>query len=732
MSVTLIGEVERVTFENEETGFRVLRLGRVEGLGQRKRITVIGVLPPVGPGTRVRVSGHWETDARHGEQVRADSLVAVAPDTMTGIEKYLASGVVPGLGPGFARRIVNYFGMETLPMLDQASHRLSEVPGLGRARIEKIREGWAEHRALSNVLLALQSSGVSPALAVRIVRHFKERAVSIVQTAPYRLAIEISGVGFKTADAIAQAQGLGPEHPERMQAGVLHEMEGHADAGHCFCQRSELVARAAETLGVGPEHVEGGLDVLWAAGRLVIEDDLVFLARLHRAECRVAERVARLLDAPAQKLPRLEAALARFEQKRRMSLAEAQRHAVKKAAEGKFVVITGGPGVGKTTIVQAILAVLAEERLRLELAAPTGRAAKRLSESTGRRARTLHRLLQINPKTGAFERHEENPLEVDLLIIDEASMIDIRLAESLLRAVPDAARVVLVGDVDQLPSVGPGAVLSDLIESDSVPVARLDVIFRQAGESGIIDGSHRILRGEAPVGADDPNGDFFIIETRDAKKAQELVVQLLAQRIPRRFGFDSRREVQVLTPMHRGDAGTLALNGRLQGELNPTGLSVQAGDWILRIGDKVLQAKNDYDKNVFNGDVGEVVTVDPEAGGVSVQFEDEQGERLVTYEKGELNQLRLAYATSIHKSQGSEYPAVVILFLASHFVMLSRNLLYTAVTRAKKLCVLVADPRALSIALGEVRKEQRKTRLSQRISQHCGPRPAGGHGESLN
>lgn len=714
VSITLLGEVERVTFENEETGFRVLRLGRVQGHSQ-KRVTVVGVLPAVGPGTRVRVSGRIETDARHGERLRADSLVVLAPETVLGVEKYLASGVVPGIGPGFAKRIVKYFGMETLPMLDAASHRLHEVPGLGKARIEKIREGWLEHRALSNILIALQSSGASPGLASRILKHFGERAVTIVQSAPYRLAIEISGVGFKTADTLARAQGLPLDHPERMQAGLLAELEGQADSGHCYLERAELLRRAAEMLVVSEAAVEVGLDGLWAAQRIVIEDDRVFLSRLHRAETRVARRVLELMIAPVRPLPGLAASLQQFERAFGTELAERQREAVHLAAEGKFAIVTGGPGVGKTTIVKAILAVLAGEKLRVALAAPTGRAAKRLTESTGHPAQTIHRLLQVNPRTGSFERNEENPLETDLLIIDEASMIDVRLAESLLLAVPDAARVVLVGDVDQLPSVGPGALLADLIESGVVPVARLDVIFRQVGESGIIQGSHRILRGEPPVGAKDAEGDFFVIGARDPERARDLVVELVSSRIPKRFGFDPRREIQVLTPMHRGEAGTVMLNACLQASLNPSGISVPLGELQLRQGDKVLQTKNDYDKGVFNGDVGEIVAVDPEVGSVVAQFEDEQGSRLVKYERSELLDLRLAYATSIHKSQGSEYPAVVIVFLTSHFVMLSRNLLYTAVTRAKKLCVLVADPRAVRVALGEVRRERRQTWLSARL-----------------
>jgi exodeoxyribonuclease V alpha subunit len=663
------------------------------------------------------VSGRLDRDPRHGERLVAASLVVLAPDTVEGVERYLGSGVVSGIGPVFAKRIVKFFGMDTLAMLDHESHRLAEVPGLGAARIEKIRASWQEHRAISNVLLALQSAGASPALAARIVAHFGERAVQIVQQSPYRLAIELPGVGFQTADAIAQAQGIDRDHPERVQAGVLHELELQAASGHCFTEQAELTARVTELLGVDSGHVLAAIDLLFAKERLIVEGELVFPSRLHRAETAIERRVRRLLGAPTKAVTDFASRLESFEQKNGIVLAGVQKEAVAAAASGKFVVITGGPGVGKTTIVRAILAVLEGRGLRVALAAPTGRAAKRLSESTGQEAVTLHRLLSMNPGTGRFERNEESPLELDLLIVDEASMIDVRLAESLLLAVPDASRVVFVGDVDQLPSVGPGAFLSDLIESGIVPVQRLNVIFRQGEESGIISGSHAILRGEKPRASKSPEGDFFVIEARQPERAKELVLQLVTQRIPSRFGFDPRSEVQVLSPMHRGEAGTRALSEALQDALNPSGKELRMGDLVLREGDKVLQVKNDYDKGVFNGDVGEVLRIDLENLTVQVGFEDDRGSKVVSYQRNDLGQLKLAYAMSIHKSQGSEYPALVIVFLASHFVMLSKNLLYTAVTRAKRLCVLVADPRALSIALGETRRESRRTSLAERLRQ---------------
>jgi exodeoxyribonuclease V alpha subunit len=715
VTVTLIGEISRVTFESETTGFRVLQLTVSDGPERGRRLAVVGTLPPIGPGTRVRVSGKLEDDARHGQRVRADSLVVLDPTTLAGIETFLGSGVVPGLGPGFAKRIVRTFGVETLAVLDGKAHRLAEVKGLGAARRERIAAGWQGHRAAAGVLIALEQAGASPALAARVVKHFGDRALSIVQTSPYRLAAEVAGVGFRTADELARKQGLPADHPERVQAGVLHQLGGFADSGHTVSSRTNLAQQATTLLGVESSHVEEAIDVLAGAGKLVLTADQVQLERLHRAEHTVAQRIARLLAAPAPELPDFETALVAFERAARVTLAPSQRRAVELAARGKFVTITGGPGVGKTTIVKAILAVLSASRLRIALAAPTGRAARRLSQATGREASTLHRLLEVDPRTGGFQRDAEQPVEVDLLVVDEASMVDIRLAESLLVALPDAARVVLVGDADQLPSVGPGAFLKDIIESRAVPVAILDVVFRQAEESGIVKSSHLILRGQEPVGSSEPTGDFFIVRASDTARASELVVELVTTRIPRTFGLDPLRDIQVLTPMHRGDVGTTLLNQRLQAALNPSGAERAVGEQVLRVGDKVLQTKNDYERGVFNGELGEITKLDPKDGTLTVCFEGERGTSEMTYAGADVFALSLAYATSIHKSQGSEYPAVVIPLCMAHFSLLSRNLLYTAVTRARRLCVLVVEGRALSVALGETRRELRRTRLSAEL-----------------
>jgi exodeoxyribonuclease V alpha subunit len=713
--ITLTGEVERVTFENEETGFRVLRVGSLEGAGRREVIAVVGVFQAVGPGARVRVTGDFVVDQRHGEQFRTESLVELGPSTLGGLEKYLGSGLIPGIGPGFAKRIVASFGMETLAVLDKEPDRLREVPGLGARRIEEIKRTWASQRAISNVMMLLQTHGASPALASRIWQHYGDRSAAVVEQAPYRLALEVRGVGFKTADRLARALGIAGDHPDRAQAGVLHELEGLADQGHTVVSRPLLVERTAGALEIDGAHIEAAVDALWAQERIAVEDDGVAIARLHRAEIEVARGLFRLMRGRVVPLPEIDAALEAFERESQLELAETQRHAVRAAAEHKVVIVTGGPGVGKTTIVRAILRVLDRSKLSTRLAAPTGRAAKRLSESTRREASTIHRLLEVDPRTMRFSRDARRPLDAGAVILDEASMVDAQLMASLLSALPDKARLVLVGDADQLPSVGPGAVLRDLIDSKVVPTVRLTEIFRQADASGIVKNAHRILRGELPRSADpeDPRADFFVISRSDPEQTAELVSELVVQRIPRRFGLDPRRDVQVLTPMHRGPVGTTALNARLQSALNPSGPALESRGQTLRTTDKVMQKRNDYERDVFNGDIGAVAAVDTVGRELMVRFD----QRDVHYEDADLDALTLAYATSIHKSQGSEYPAVVIPLLTSHFVMLSRNLLYTAVTRAKKLCVLCADPRALKIALGETRREERMTTLSQRLKE---------------
>ncbi len=710
VTITVTGEVLRVTYENERSGFRVIKLGGLTGYPRHAEpLAAVGVFQAVGPGTKVRVTGQIGRDPKHGEQLRVETLVPVAPDTVIGLEKYLGSGLIPGIGPAMAKRIVGAFGMSALDVLDNAPERLRQVPGMGERRIQDVKLAWAEKRALSNVMLLLQTHGASPGLAKRIWECYHDRAAVVVQQNPYRLALDVRGIGFKTADRLARSLGIAGDHPERAQAGVWHVLGELAESGHTWVERAALATRAATMLEIDEGHVQAAIDVLWAAERVVIEDGSVGLFRLHAAERAIAEGIRRLREAPGETLTGVGEAIERFERQLGVELAPKQREAVEAAAMHKVVVITGGPGVGKTTIIRAIISILLRSRLRIRLAAPTGRAAKRLGEATSQDAMTLHRLLEFDPRSGKFLRSVDNPVETDAIIVDESSMIDVQLGAALLDATPSAARLIIVGDADQLPSVGPGAVLRDTIDSGAVPCVRLTEIFRQAAASRIVENAHRILGGSPPIGSSmqDAVHDFFVVQRRDAQDAADVIEQLVTERIPGTFSHDPVDEVQVLCPMHRGPAGTTNLNAKLQARLNPTGESLESRGQVLRVADKVMQTRNDYEKGVFNGDLGRIVSVDAEARSLEVQIDG----RLVSYDESELESLTLAYAVSIHKSQGSEYPVVVVPLLTQHFMMLSRNLLYTAVTRAKKLCVLVADPKAVRMALAEVRREDRRTRL---------------------
>jgi exodeoxyribonuclease V alpha subunit len=715
--VTVDGEVVRVTFENEETGFRVLRVA-VEGRGEPE--PWVGVFPPATPGMRVRATGRYERDPKHGPQLKVETLITVAPSTIDGLGKYLGSGMVPGIGPAFAKRIVEAFGMDTLEVLDRAPERLAEVPGLGPKRAEAVAKAWAERRAVGAIMVFLQGHQVSPSLAARIYKRFGAQAIEIVSRDPYRLALEVWGVGFKTADRIAQSIGISPDAPRRLQAGLLQVLHDLSNRGHVYATRAELADFTAAMLERDLHGVDEAVGALAEARHVKIEklptgEEAVYLLDLFDAEVRVARRLRAVMRKPAPNQALLEggiaAALEAFERRVKVELAPAQREAVEQAARHKLLVVTGGPGVGKTTIVRAILSLFDRARINVRLTAPTGRAAKRMTEATGREAVTLHRLLEFDPKQRTFARRFSRPLETGAVIVDEASMIDLPLADALLQALGDNARLVLVGDVDQLPSVGPGAVLRDVIASGEVPTVRLTQIFRQAEGSLIVKNAHRIHDGIPPESAEGATGEFYVIERSGADAAADLVLELVTSRIPRRFGLDPKADMQVLTPMHKGEAGSMALNARLQEALNPGGASVTRGTKTLRVGDKVMQLRNDYDKEVYNGDVGFVSALDPEARTLVVRFD----EREVPYEEGDFDELTLAYATSIHKSQGSEYPAVIVPILTQHYVMLSRNLIYTAVTRGKRLVVLIADPRALSLALAETRREDRRTFLAERV-----------------
>jgi len=760
--VAVEGEVERVTFENRETGFRVVKIAVA---GRKEWLAMVGTFPQVAPGARVRARGTLEVDRQHGEQLRVTSVTELAPTTLTGIEKYLGSGMIKGIGATFASRIVEAFGLDTLKVLDEEPHRLRDIPGLGRTRADALVKAWQEQRAIRDVMVFLQAHGASVQLATRIYKRYGPKAVSIVSGNPYRLAIDVWGVGFKTADRIAAQMGIGHESPERMQAALMQTLRDATDAGHCYVVAEELVTRAAKLLTADPP--QGGEPVLpppdlvarledalaaivraeyvvaERAGTLVratpdaLRGAAIYETKMHETEVRLAGRLAALARAEDDALRGFAEAVAAFEKETGTTLAEEQRLAVETAARCPLLIVTGGPGVGKTTIVKAILSVFDRAKIETRLAAPTGRAAKRMSEATGREAATLHRLLEFEPKTGTFKRDAKKPIDAGALIVDESSMVDVFMADALTQAVGEGARLVLVGDVDQLPSVGPGSFLRDAINSGVVPCVRLVKIFRQAEKSLIVQNAHRINAGKPPVvpEAGDTDADFFVVEKKDPDEARKIVLELVTNRIPRRFGLDPVRDVQVLTPMNRGPAGTQLLNEELQAALNPTGPSITRGRTIFRVGDKVMQLRNDYERNVWNGDVGVVASVDTEEDSLVVRFADGGSSsevRDVPYDGASLDELTLAYACTIHKAQGSEYPAIVIPLLTTHFVMLSKNLVYTAVTRGKRLVVLVADPRALRLALAPARefdgrvdasssREQRRaTKLAERARAACG------------
>jgi exodeoxyribonuclease V alpha subunit len=713
---TLEGVLDRIVFANEENAWSVVRIAVPD---RRDPVTAVGNLLGVQPGENVRLHGHWIRDPRYGEQFRVDSYVTVEPATLVGIERYLGSGLVRGIGKVMAKRLVERFGLDTLEVIEVHPERLTEVDGIGEVRSERIRQAWREQRGIKEVMLFLQSHRVTTAHAVRIYKEYGERAIAIVKEDPYRLAIDIYGIGFRTADRIAIDMGIPKDAPRRAQAGLLHLPGEFSGEGHLYVPAARLTAAAVEMLEVDASRIEEAIAQLAATEAVVVEpladpaERAVYLRSLHMAETGSATLLGALRDAPARRIPiDEERALAWFEEQERIRLAPEQREAIRLGLSEKLLVVTGGPGTGKTTLVRGIIRILEKKRVRIHLAAPTGRAAKRLSESTGREAKTIHRLLEFSPKSGGFERNAEHPLEADLIIVDEVSMVDQVLAYSLLKAVPVQGRLILVGDVDQLPSVGPGDFLGEVIASTVAPVVRLGTIFRQAEDSRIIVNAHRVNAGEMPILAGEgEESDFHFVEREEPEEALDTIAKLVSQRIPRRFGFHPIDDVQVLTPMHRGVLGATNLNATLQQLLNPTGDEVNRGSRLFRTGDKVIQLRNNYDLEVFNGDIGRIVAIDAVEREVRVRFD----ERVVTYDAAALDELSLAYACSIHKSQGSEYPCVVIPIHTQHYVMLRRNLLYTGITRAKRLLVLVGTRKALSIAVRNRQVDPRCTRLAERL-----------------
>ena len=723
MTEIIQGQIERITYHDEESGYGVFR---VKVAGSNRSVTVVGNFVGVTPGEVLSMEGSWSMHARYGQQFKVDHYESLKPATIEGIKKYLGSGLVKGIGPVMAARIVERFGGNTLDIIDQQVERLAEIPGIGRYRIEQIQKAWEDQQEIRQVMVFLRGQNVSAAYAVRIFKHYGKASLDVLRENPYRLAMDVSGIGFLTADKIARNLGFPIDSPFRAEAGVLYALHQAADEGHVCLPDKVLVERAEKLLQIDASKVEEAIGRMVESRQLVKEvvpqgaaeqfgaPGAVYLRGYQLAEAQVAQRLT-LLRSIVQLKRKInpEEVIAWLQQKLPFKLAQLQAQAVKQVIENKLVVITGGPGTGKTTLIRAILTYHKQLSASVSLAAPTGRAAKRLSEATGQAASTIHRLLEFSPQQGGFQRNESRPLNTDLVVVDEASMLDVLLMHYLLKAVPNHATLVLVGDVDQLPSVGPGNVLHDIIASGTVPVVRLTEIFRQARQSQIIVNAHLVRQGSFPRTKTPPNllQDFYFIEQSNPEEVHNLILRLCTERIPERFGLDPMEDIQVLSPMHRGIVGTEQLNMALQEALNPQtaagGKSVRA----FRRRDRVMQVRNNYDKDVFNGDMGRIVDIDLENQEMQVAVDG----RTVTYDFSELDELSLAYAISVHKAQGSEYQAVVLPLVTQHYMMLQRNLLYTAMTRARKLVVIVGDKKALAMAIRNNQLKKRFTLLRERL-----------------
>ncbi|MBN1106311.1 MAG: ATP-dependent RecD-like DNA helicase [Deltaproteobacteria bacterium] len=723
-SVDLQGLIERITYTNEENGYTI---AKVKVRGERDLVTVVGNLMAPTPGEIIRMRGEWSTHPKYGEQFKIITYQSVVPATVYGIEKYLGSGLIRGIGPVMARRIVQKFGRETLEIVEKDIDRLSEVSGIGKKRIGMIRRAWKDQKEIREVMVFLQTHGVSSAYAAKIFKQYGSRSIEVVRQNPYRLATDIFGIGFVTADRIAEKLGMARDAEVRVEAGILYVLHELSDEGHVYYPYEALIEKCREILGVERDVMTRAFGTIDLEKRIVLEElnekmesyrknhKAVYLAGFHVSETGIAERLKVLIGSPKSIRPiDAQRAVEWVQSRLSITLAEKQVEALRCAAENKVTVITGGPGTGKTTIIQAVLKIFSRLGVRIMMAAPTGRAAKRMTEATGREASTIHRLLEYSFQKGGFQRDDERPLDCDLLIVDEVSMIDTLLMYHLLKAVPQGATFILVGDANQLPSVGPGNVLGDIIASGAVPVVELRDIFRQAEKSLIIVNAHKINQGLLPSLRPTGQGldDFYFIEQENPEEVLKIIVDLTKDRIPRRFGLDPVEEIQVITPMHRGTVGAANLNAELQRVLNPSEESVARGSRVFRVKDKVMQIKNNYDKEVFNGDIGRIRRIDQEDQEVLISFDG----RDILYDYTDLDEIVLAYAVSVHKSQGSEYPAVILPLLTQHFLLLQRNLLYTAVTRGKRLVIVVGTRKALAIAVNNVKIQQRYTRLSQRLS----------------
>jgi exodeoxyribonuclease V alpha subunit len=720
----LRGQIERITYTNDENGYTI---ARVKVPGRKELVTIIGNIVNPTPGEIISMKGEWGNHPIYGEQFKIAHCQSTVPATVHGIEKYLGSGLVKGIGPVMAKRIVRRFKEETLNVIELDIERLAAIDGIGVKRIAMIKKAWEDQKEIRSIMIFLQSHGVGPGYSAKIYKHYGNASIAVVKENPYRLATDVFGIGFVTADKIAQKMGFAKDSQLRAEAGILFVLHALTDEGHVYYPYEPLIVRCMEILDIDRGIVERAIETIAADKRIVIEDlnrqtadacensgKAVYLAGYHTAETQLAARLKTLIRAP-QAFRRIDAekAIQWIQEKLAITLADRQIEAVRCMTGNKVMVITGGPGTGKTTLINAIIRICSVIKTKIMLAAPTGRAAKRMTEATGYEAKTIHRLLEYSRQKGGFQKNEEAPLDCDLLIVDETSMIDTLLMHHLLKAVPARAAFVMVGDVNQLPSVGAGNVLKDIIESGAVPVVELNEIFRQARESSIIVNAHLINEGAMPNlnSSQDKLDDFYFIEQEDPQKVLELIITLVKERIPRRFGFDPLDDIQVLTPMHRGIVGGTNLNQELQKALNPGDEGVTRMGRLYKVNDKVMQITNNYDKEVYNGDIGRILAIDAEAQEIIVSIDN----REIPYGYSEMDELVHAYAVSIHKSQGSEYPAVVIPILTQHYILLQRNLLYTGVTRGKKLVVIIGTKKAMAIAIRNNKTQKRYTLLSGRM-----------------
>ena len=699
--------IERITFQNPENGYSVLQAS-IKGF--REEQTIVGTFHEVTVGALLTVEGDWRVDKRYGRQFAAESWTEEMPADIIGIEKYLGSGLVKGIGPKFAKLIVSHFGLETFEVIDTDIDRLLDVPGIGKGRVAKIKESWEKQKDVKDIMVFLQGHGVSSTYAAKIYKQYGKDSIEKVQDNPYCLADDIWGIGFKTADGIAEKLGYEKNDLKRCRSGILYTLSKLSEDGHVYSEREQLIKSAKELLQADEEHIVQAIDQMIEAEDLILDDEAIFLPPFYYAEVGVANKIKRLLEDSSGTLFDGTLNIEEIVKQTSILYDDIQIAAIGQAVKSKFMVLTGGPGTGKTTTTLGIIAALESLGQSILLAAPTGRASKRMSEATGKEAKTIHRLLEYNPAEG-YGRNEENPLQGGVLIVDESSMIDVILMNSLLKAVPSQMKVILVGDIDQLPSVGAGNVLRDIIDSDVVPVVRLTRIFRQAQSSRIITNAHKINQGVFPDISNGKDADFFFIKQEDPELAAKEIVNIVKNRIPKAYHY-STNDIQVLAPMQRSVVGATNLNIILQEAINPEGDSLSRGGFKYRKGDRIMQIRNNYDKEVFNGDIGYVKEVNLEERTLTAIYEG----RSVEYEDSELDELTLAYATTIHKSQGSEYPVVVIPLLMTHFVMLQRNLIYTGITRAKKICIIVGTTKALAYSVHNMVVLKRNTKLKERLT----------------